>query len=335
MSIAPFSLADEVGGSAVQRSVAPFVSIIVPTYNEEPGIDILFAAIDGQMARLRLKYELIFVNDGSTDGTMARLSTLANQYDFVKVIEFSRNFGHQIAVTAGMDASTGDVVVIMDADMQDPPELIEEFLMKWREGYDVVYAVREQRTGESWFKLATAKLFYRILDRATDIQIPLDTGDFRLMNRNVVDCICDIHEKHRYLRGLVSWVGFKQTGVTYVRQPRYVGETKYPLRKMIKFALDGLTSFSHVPLKLATRLGFYSAVIGFVMMIVTLALKLFTHQTIQGWTSLMVVVLFMGGIQLMMLGVLGEYVGRIYDEVRDRPLYIIKNQRNMERGSKG
>jgi polyisoprenyl-phosphate glycosyltransferase len=244
----------------------------------------------------------------------------------VRILNFSRNFGHQVAVTAGIQHATGDAVVLIDADLQDPPELIKEFVRKWQEGYDVVYAIRKSRAGETWFKKFTAAIYYRTLRKLIDIEIPLDTGDFRLMSRKVVDSLNAMPERHRFIRGLVSWVGFKQIGVEYERQERFAGETKYPLKKMIKFALDGITAFSYKPLQLASWLGVYAALIGFVGILAIIALKFLTEVTVQGWSSLMVVVLFIGGVQLGILGIMGEYLGRIYDEVRGRPLYLLQER---------
>ncbi|WP_423742949.1 glycosyltransferase family 2 protein [Ferroacidibacillus organovorans] len=307
----------------------PYVSVVIPAYNEELVIEETCSRLIRVMDQLHFPYELLFVNDGSRDNTYRILERLAGEIPNVKVLDFSRNFGHQIAVTAGIDHAVGDVVILIDADLQDPPELIADFLEKWREGYDVVYAVRMRREGETWFKRLTAKLFYRMLRKMTEIEIPVDTGDFRLMDRSVVESLRTIKEKHRFIRGLVSWVGFRQIGVPYERAERFAGESKYPLRKMLKFSLDGITSFSFRPLQWASKLGMASSGIGFLFILVLLYLKIFTTLTIQGWTSLMVVVLFLGGIQLFMLGVLGEYIGRIYDEVRDRPLYLIRERKNF------
>lgn len=312
-----------------RKTAIPYVSVVIPAYNEELVIEETCSRLIRVMDQLHFPYELLFVNDGSRDNTYRILERLAGEIPNVKVLDFSRNFGHQIAVTAGIDHAVGDVVILIDADLQDPPELIADFLEKWREGYDVVYAVRMRREGETWFKRLTAKLFYRMLRKMTEIEIPVDTGDFRLMDRSVVESLRTIKEKHRFIRGLVSWVGFRQIGVPYERAERFAGESKYPLRKMLKFSLDGITSFSFRPLQWASKLGMASSGIGFLFILVLLYLKIFTTLTIQGWTSLMVVVLFLGGIQLFMLGVLGEYIGRIYDEVRDRPLYLIRERKNF------
>lgn len=313
----------------ILRQNPRLISVIVPVYNEELVIEHTYERLNNVLVNLNIDYEMIFVNDGSKDSTLTKLKKLSEEHSKVKVVDFSRNFGHQIAVTAGMDNSSGDVVVLIDADLQDPPELIGELLMKWREGYDVAYAQRAIRHGETLFKKLTAKLFYRTLRSMTDIDIPVDTGDFRLMDRKVVDSLLSFRERHRFIRGLVSWVGYKQIGVPYQREERFAGESKYPLRKMIKFSLDGITSFSFKPLQFASKLGFFTAVIGLLSIIATLYMKLFTNLTVQGWTSLMIVCLFLGGIQLIVLGVLGEYIGRIYDEVRQRPLYIVDKKYNF------
>jgi dolichol-phosphate mannosyltransferase len=302
------------------------ISVVVPAYNEEQVIAETYRRLTAVCAAGDCEYELIFVNDGSRDGTGEILRELAAQDKHVRVLGFSRNFGHQVAVTAGIDHAAGDAVVLIDADLQDPPELIPSLIARWREGYDVVYAVRRRRRGETWFKRATAGLFYRVLQQLVDVRIPLDTGDFRLMSRRVVDCLRAMPEQHRFVRGLVSWVGFNQVGIEYERRERFAGETKYPLRKMLRFALDGITSFSFKPLQLAGVLGGYAAGIGFAGILVILYLRLCTRLTVQGWSSLMVVVLFLGGVQLLVLGVMGEYIGRVYDEVRRRPLYILQEK---------
>jgi len=269
-------------------------------------------------------WELVLVNDGSRDRTPEIMRELHAQDERVKVVDFARNFGHQIAVTAGMDYAQGDAVVLIDADLQDPPELILEMLAKWREGYEVVYAIRAERKGETWFKEFTAKAFYRIIYKITDIDIPMDTGDFRLMDRKVVNALKTMHEKHRFRRGMSVWVGFRQTGVKYVRAERYAGETKYPLKKMLKFAMDGITSFSYFPLQLATYIGFVAALLAVLGIIVTIILRLSGSHAFFGQATTLVSVLFLGGVQLICLGILGEYLGRIYDEVKGRPLYIVR-----------
>lgn len=303
----------------------PVLSVVVPVFNEEAILPELHNRLTTVMRDLGEPYELVFVNDGSKDGSGAGLANLAKADPHVRVIDFARNFGHQIAITAGMDHAGGDAVVIIDADLQDPPEVIKDLVARWREGFQVVYAVRAKRRGETFFKLLTASVFYRLIRRITNVDIPVDTGDFRLMDRKVVDALKQIRERHRFVRGLVSWVGFRQTGVEYVRQERFAGETKYPLRKMLKFAFDGITSFSFVPLQAATYFGFASAGLAFVLICWVLFEALIAHETVQGWSSLMVAVLFLGGVQLITIGLIGEYVGRIYDEVKGRPLYLVRD----------
>ncbi len=306
-----------------QAKERPRISIVAPAYNEEEVLPEFYRRVREVMDALGESWELILVNDGSQDNTLAVMRELHAKDPRVKVISFSRNFGHQLAITAGLDYAQGDAVVIIDADLQDPPEVIAELVEKWREGYDVVYAVRKERHGESWFKEWTAKLFYRLIYRITDVDIPKDTGDFRLMDRKVVNVLRTMRERSRFMRGLSVWVGFKQTGVFYVREPRFAGETKYPLRKMLKFALDAITSFSYVPLQLATYFGFAIAFISLVAMIVAVYLRLSTGRALLGQATTLVAVLFLGGIQLIFLGIIGEYLGRIYDEVKARPLYIV------------
>ena len=302
------------------------LSIVIPMYNEEKVADTCYERVKSVVSGITtMEHEIIFINDGSKDNTFQALISIAEKDRRVKVINFSRNFGHQIAITAGTDLSSGDAVIVMDADMQDPPELIPRFLEKWTEGFRVVYAKRTRRKGESGFKLLTASLFYRILKKLTDIQIPLDTGDFRLMDRKVVDELKKLRETNRFVRGLVSWIGFRQTFVEYERDVRYAGVTKYPLRKMIRFALDGITSFSDRPLKIALNFGFLSLCIGLLLIIYAIVSKVYYPETtISGWTSLLIIVVFFGGVQLLTIGIVGEYVGRIYDQSKKRPLYIIE-----------
>jgi polyisoprenyl-phosphate glycosyltransferase len=307
------------------------VSVIIPVYNEEGNVYLLKERLCSVFSKIDVDYELIFVNDGSKDNTFEIISEMAKKDDKIKVINFSRNFGHQIAVTAGIDNCAGDCAVIIDADLQDPPELISDMIVKWREGYEVVYAKREKRKGESIFKLATAAIFYRILKKLTNVDIPVDTGDFRLMDRKVVDALKNMPEKNRFIRGMVSWVGFKQIGVNFIREKRHAGKTNYPLKKMIKFAITGITSFSIVPLQIATFMGFVISGISFLYALYVLYLRLFTTQAIQGWASLAIIVLFLGGVQLITLGIIGEYIGRISDEIKQRPSYIIKDKINLKK----
>lgn len=303
------------------------LSLVIPVYFEEAVIEPFYHRSVEALNELEPEFELefIFVNDGSTDRSQEILLNLHHADPRVKVLQFSRNFGHQIAVTAGVDHAHGDVVVVIDADLQDPPEIILNMLAKWREGYKVVYGVRTERKGENAFKLFTAKWFYRILGKLSDTKIPLDTGDFRLMDKAVVARLRDMREESRYIRGMVSWLGFKQCGVPYSRDPRFAGETKYPLSKMIRFALNGITSFSEKPLTFAAWFGTFVTFMGFVFLgLIFLAKLRHPDQTVSGWSSLISVVLFFGGIQLLSLGVLGQYIGRIYREVKRRPLYILE-----------
>ena len=302
----------------------PTLSVVAPCFNEEGVLHELYRRISQVLDGSGVSWELVLVNDGSRDRTPEIMRELHAQDERVKVVDFARNFGHQIAVTAGMDYARGDAVVLIDADLQDPPELILEMLAKWREGYEVVYAIRAERKGETWFKEFTAKMFYRIIYKITDIDIPMDTGDFRLMDRKVVNALKTMHEKHRFMRGMSVWVGFRQTGVKYVRAERYAGETKYPLKKMLKFAMDGITSFSYFPLQLATYIGFVAALLAVLGIMVTIILRLSGSHAFLGQATTLVSVLFLGGVQLICLGILGEYLGRIYDEVKGRPLYIVR-----------
>ncbi|KLU63856.1 hypothetical protein DEAC_c42210 [Desulfosporosinus acididurans] len=299
-------------------------SIVIPVYNEEAVIEQTYRRLKLVMESTREPYELIFVNDGSSDRTVAIIKDFGGQDDAVKLITFSRNFGHQVAITAGMDYASGDAVVVIDADLQDPPELILEMIAKWKEGFDVVYAKRTKRKGETFFKKQTAHLFYRILKASTDLEIPTDTGDFRLLDRKVCVELKRLPEKNRYVRGLVSWVGFRQTAIEYERDERLAGESKYPLKKMIKLSLDGLTSFSFKPIKMAIYAGVILILCGLIFLAGLLFLKLSAaSNVIAGWNLVMVMQLVLTGILLTMMGIIGEYIGRIYDEVRDRPLYIV------------
>lgn len=308
-------------------------SIIIPVYNEELVVRETYSRLKAVMDKVDGPYELLFVNDGSRDATIDILKELSLKDRHVKYLDFSRNFGHQIAITAGMDYAAGSAVVIIDADLQDPPELILDMIDKWKEGYEVVYAKRTKRKGESFFKKQTAKLFYRMLRASTDIDIPLDTGDFRLIDRKVCDQLKSMKEQSRFVRGLVSWVGFKQTAIEYERDERLAGETKYPLKKMLKFSMDGMTSFSYKPLKLASLLGMMLSAASALSIFIVLYQRLFTDSTIPGWSSLLLTMLFFNGVMLIMLGVIGEYIGRIYDEAKNRPLYILRDSRQNKHES--
>jgi len=302
----------------------PTLSVVAPVYNEEAILPELYRRLVAVLDGAGLDWELVLVNDGSRDRSPEIMRELHAADPRVKVVDFARNFGHQVAITAGADYAQGDAVVIIDADLQDPPEVILDLLAKWREGYEVVYAVRAERKGETWFKEFTAKAFYRIIYKITDINIPMDTGDFRLMDRKVVEALRTMREKHRFMRGMSVWVGFKQVGVEYVRAERYAGETKYPLKKMLRFALDGITSFSFFPLQVATYVGFIAAAVAILGIILTVILRLTGSHAFYGQATTLVAVLFLGGVQLISLGIIGEYLGRIYDEVKGRPLYIVR-----------
>ena len=311
----------------------PELSLVIPIYNEEEVLPQLDERVKALLDRLGLDCEVVFVDDGSKDKSMVLLREMAAREPRYKVASFSRNFGHQRAITAGMDLTRGKAVVVMDADLQDPPEVILDMVAKWREGYDVVYGKRRSRAGETWFKLFTAKMFYRAFAAMIPIQVPLDTGDFRLVSRRVITALKSLRESHRFIRGLVSWIGFKQTAVEYDRHARAAGETKYPLKKMLAFAADGIASFSVMPLRMSTYLGVF---VGFgsllygIAAVVTWALG----HTIPGWTTTVLLVSSLFSVQFLIMGVLGEYVGRIYEQLKLRPLYIVAEKINFERRSK-
>ena len=300
------------------------LSVVIPTYNEESILPELYRRLTKVLENVGESYEVIYVNDGSTDKSLDIMKTFHSKNKRIKVLDLSRNFGHQIAITAGCDYARGEAVIVMDADLQDPPEVIPQLIKKWREGYDVVYAVREKREGEGYFKRVTASLFYRLIRKITDVEIPQDAGDFRLMSRRAIDGLKLTRERHRFVRGLVSWIGFNQTGVKFIREARYAGETKYPLKKMLKFALDGITSFSFMPLQLGVWAGLFVSLLSFLYALYAILVKILTNTPVSGWTSLMVAILFLGGVHLLTLGLIGEYIGRIYDEVKQRPLYLVK-----------
>jgi len=301
------------------------ISIVIPCYNEAIVISETVKRMQNFCSELKnFSVELIFVDDGSQDQTRFLLKRFAEKDSRIKIIGFARNFGHQIAVTAGIDAANGDAVVLIDADLQDPPEVIHQMINKWHEGFDVVYGTRTERSGESAFKLISARGFYRLINKISDIPIPLDTGDFRLMNRNVVETLRAMPERDRFVRGMVSWVGFKQTALPYKRSERYAGETKYSLSKMFIFAMDGILSFSTKPLQISILLGMLTSALALLGIIYALALRIFTNIWVEGWTALMIAVLFIGGVQLISVGILGEYVGRIYNEIKRRPLYVVE-----------
>lgn len=300
-------------------------SIIAPIYNEIDNLPELYRRVKEVMDSNGEPWEFILVDDGSTDGSTDKIRELAAADRKIRPVIFARNFGHQVAITAGWDYARGDAIVIIDADLQDPPETILELAKKWKEGYEVVYAVRGEREGESWFKLWTASLFYRLIYRITDVKIPVDTGDFRLMDRKVVDILKQMKERHRFPRGMSAWVGFKQIGVTYKRAARVAGVTKYPFSKMLRLALNAITSFSYFPLQVATFFGFFAAGLAIIAIPIVAVLRLVAgSHFFEGQTTTLVSVLFLGGVQLISLGILGEYVGRLYDEAKGRPLYIVR-----------
>ncbi|MEO0140022.1 MAG: glycosyltransferase family 2 protein [candidate division WOR-3 bacterium] len=303
------------------------ISVVIPCHNEEPVLDALMARLIPVLEGLG-EYELIFTDDGSTDGTLAKLEAFAERNPRIKVISFSRNFGHQAAISAGIEHSSGDCVITMDADLQDPPEVIPEMVRKWKEGFQLVYGYRTSRGRDTLFKSITARLFYWLMKALSGVDVPQDSGDFRLMDRALADQIKGLREHHRMLRIFTAWTGFRSTGVPYERGDRVAGQTKYTLTRMIKFAWDGITSFSYWPLQMATWLGLVSALFSFAGIIWVIVVKIL-GKAIPGWASIAVLVLFLGGIQLLVLGIIGEYLGRIYDEVRARPLYIVAKRINF------
>ncbi len=309
--------------NTVHNQETPLISVIAPVYNERDSLPELLLRVSQVMETTSQSWELVLVDDGSQDGSTEIIRQMAESDPRLRPVIFSRNFGHQIAVTAGLDYARGQAVIIIDADLQDPPEVMLEMLERWRQGYQVVYAVRSEREGETWFKKVTAALFYRIIFRITDVRIPLDTGDFRLLDRQVVNELNRMRERHRFLRGMSAWLGFRQIGVPYSRAARFAGETKYPFRKMLKLALNAVTSFSYFPLQLASYLGFIAVGIGILATPAILILRWAGLQEFFGQAATLIAVLFLGGVQLILLGILGEYIGRIYDEVKGRPLYIV------------
>jgi glycosyltransferase involved in cell wall biosynthesis len=308
------------------RSSKKKYSIVIPVFNEVESLPELYRTLQLMVEKVGESWEWIFINDGSTDGSLELLRSLRESDSRIRIVDFVRNFGHQIAVTAGLDIAGGEAVIIMDADLQDPPEVIPDLIAKWKEGYEVVYGVRSERRGETWFKEFTAKLFYRIIFRITDIRIPLDTGDFRLLDRKVVATLHQMRERHRFLRGMAAWVGFRQVGVPYERKARFAGKTKYPFNKMIRLALNAITSFSYFPLQLATYFGFFCAIMAALAILIVIVLRLSKPDAFFGQASTLIAVLFLGGVQLICIGILGEYIGRIYDEAKGRPLYIVREE---------
>ncbi|HAJ05161.1 MAG TPA: glycosyltransferase [Chloroflexi bacterium] len=301
-------------------------SIIAPVYNEEETLSEFYNRVLSVMDSLDGLSELLLIDDGSTDASLDLMRGFQQQTSLVRVISFSRNFGHQVAITAGIDYAIGDAVIVIDADLQDPPEVIPELVAQWQEGFELVLAVRSMRKGESWFKRTTASFFYRLINKLTDLHIPKDSGDFRLMDRKVVEALREVREQHRFMRGLSVWVGFRHTQVEYVRNERFAGISKYPLKRMLNFATDGITSFSHVPLQLAMSMGFIFAGIALLGIPAIITLRFSGSREFFGQATTLVSVLLLGGVQLICLGIVGEYLGRIYNEVRRRPLYLISGQ---------
>ena len=305
------------------------ISAIIPSYNEQDNVGLMYERMTKTLSKISPDYEIIYINDCSKDQTLLRIKELAAKDTHVKYLSFSRNFGHQIAVSAGLDYCSGKAVVIIDGDLQDPPELIEQMYEKYKEGYKVVYARRTSREGETWFKKATAKIFYRLLASMTSIDIPVDVGDFRLIDQVIVKHLRNMPEKSKYIRGQISWIGYKQTFVNYHRDARIYGKTNYPLRKMLRFALDGITAFSDKPLKIASGLGIVAAIVSLLALVYALVAHFCFNSTITGWTSLILSVLFIGGAPLITIGIIREYIARINNDVRNRPLYILE-ENNME-----
>lgn len=311
----------------------PLISLVLPCYDEEAVLAETLARLDALAGTVAdCDFEFIFVDDGSKDGTRDILRKAARGDGRIRLIALSRNFGQQIAVTAGIDMARGDAVVLMDCDLQDPPEIVARMVELWRQGYDVVYGQRISRSGESWFKRASARGFGAMISRLSEVPIPADTGDFRLMSRRVVDTLKVMPERHRFLRGMVAWTGFRQTALPFDRPPRFAGETKYPLRKMLRLAADGLMSFSTRPLQMAILLGLTAAGLAVLGIFYALIMRLFTSVWVEGWTALMIAILFLGGVQLVSLGIIGEYIGRIYSEVQRRPLYVVDERMGFETG---
>ena len=313
-------------------SAKPLLSVVVPVYNEESVILETYKRLKPVLDSMSIEYEVILVNDGSKDKTAEMATEICTNDTAWKFLNFSRNFGHQIAITAGMDYSSGEAIVVIDADLQDPPELIPQMMEKWHEGFDVVYAKRVKRDGETFFKKFTAKMFYKLMRYMTDFDLPTDVGDYRLIDAKVREALKLVNERNRYIRGIISWLGFKQTAVEFNREKRFAGETKYPLRKMIKFAFDAITAFSYKPLKIATYLGTFVSIASFIYLIVVIVSAII-GKTAPGWASTLAVSLFFNGVVLVILGIIGEYIGRIFDEVKARPLYIVARTINLENES--
>jgi dolichol-phosphate mannosyltransferase len=311
-------------------SERPILSVVVPVFNEEEVLDLLHQRLTQVLEGAVQRFELVFVDDGSRDRSWQKMKALAERDPHLVLVRLSRNFGHQVAVTAGVDATRGDGVVLIDADLQDPPEVIVQMLARWREGYDVVYGKRTQRRGEGLFKRITAKLFYRMIRGVSTVDIPLDTGDFRLMSRRVVEVLKQFQERNRFVRGMVAWIGYRSTAVEYERAERHAGETKYPLGKMVRFAADAIVSFSFAPLRLATGLGLIVSTASFAFAVYSIIAYIMNWGIVEGWASTIVAVIFLGGVQLVSLGIIGEYMGRTYEEAKRRPLYVADVHRRGE-----
>jgi glycosyltransferase involved in cell wall biosynthesis len=311
---------------AREKAHPPLLSVIVPCANEEDVLRETHRRLSNALSRIGMAFEILYVDDGSTDSTMNLLRELQNSDPQVRVVRLSRNFGHQVAITAGMEHATGDALVVIDADLQDPPEVIAEFVDRWLAGYDVAYGVRTERKGETAFKLWTAMLFYRLIGRMSDTKITADSGDFRLIDRKVAGALLAMPERDRFIRGMVSWLGFSQVAVPYRRAARLAGKTKYPLFKMVRFAADGIVSFSTTPLRMATWFGFIVSGFAVLGVLVAFYARLFEKDWVRGWASIVIPVLFLGGVQLICLGIIGEYVGRIYGESKRRPLYLVRER---------
>lgn len=315
--------------ASVKSETRPLLSVVVPMFNEKETLPAFYGRATAALSDCGGSYELIFIDDGSSDGTLEELRQLAASDAHVRVISFSRNFGHQTAVTAGLNYSAGSAVVVLDGDLQDPPELIRDLLARWRDGYQVVYAIRRTRR-ESWLKRAAYRLFYRLLRSLSYVNIPLDAGDFAIMDRRVVDLLNEMPERNRFVRGIRAWVGFRQIGLEYDRDERFAGASKYGLGKLVRLAYDGVISYSFVPLRMVTQLGFVISLVAFLLTVYFIVLRIFNGRLMVGWTSTIVIILFLGGVQLISLGILGEYVGRIFDEVKRRPLYVVRETCGFE-----
>ena len=308
----------------------PTYSLVIPVYNEVAVLPTLFERLEPLLDALDEPAEVLLVDDGSSDGSWDAMTELGRKDDRFKLVRLSRNFGHQLAITAGLDLACGDATIVMDADLQDPPEVVLEMAKRWREGYDVVYGVRDEREGETRFKQMTASAFYRLFSRMTDFDVPHDVGDFRLVDRRALDAFRTMRENNRYVRGMFGWIGFRQTGVAYRREARAAGTTKYPLRKMLRFATDGIVSFSTTPLRFALNVGFVVSALAFLFGIAALIAKIAGLYSVSGLASLVVLTAFLGGVQLVVLGVMGEYIGRIHEEVKARPLYLVRELQGFD-----